>query len=106
MMHLRSFVFAWVCAAFLAGCGGSGSAFSPAANADAPLSAKGSQTFNYTGRKQHLTVPAGVKRVTITATGASGAPCTSSCEGYGTPGNGGYVKATLPVTAGEMLFVS
>jgi hypothetical protein len=35
---------------------------------------KGSQTFSYTGSEQHFSVPSGVKRVTITATGASGAP--------------------------------
>ena len=105
MMHLRSFVLACVCAAFLGGCGASGTAFPPAANANVPLGAKGSQTFKYTGKKQHFTVPAGVTRVTITADGASGGQCTSSCDGYGTPGNGGYVKATIPVTPGERLFV-
>jgi hypothetical protein len=65
------------------------------------------QKFKYTGKMQTFAVPAGVTQVTIVATGASG-PSGSSrsslyCQYVG--GNGGSVKATVPVTPGENLAV-
>ena len=70
---------------------------SPATAEDAP---PGSQTFNYTGKKQTFTVPAGVTRLTITAYGASGGG-----KGSYMGGHGGLVKATIVVVPGESLAV-
>lgn len=95
-------------AALLGGCaGGAGGFASPSAsNANGVVHAlKGSHTFDFTGSRQKFQVPSNVKRVTIAASGASGGVCPSSCTGYGTPGNGGYVKATIPVAPGETLYV-
>lgn len=58
-----------------------------------------SRTFDYTGAGQVFTVPAGVTRVTIAASGAAGG--SSIIPG----GKGGLVTASLPVTAGETLSV-
>ena len=60
------------------------------------------QTFNYTGGQQTFTVPAGVTMITIQAKGAQGGTAILST---GTPGKGGSVTATIPVTAGESLHV-
>ena len=56
----------------------------------------GSQTFTQTGVVHGFTVPAGVVRVRIRATGAEGG-------NYG--GHGGVVTATIAVTPGEVLSV-
>lgn len=56
----------------------------------------GSQTFTQTDVVHGFTVPAGVLRVTVHATGAEGG-------NYG--GKGGVVTATIPVTPGEVLSV-
>jgi hypothetical protein len=64
-------------------------------------------TFAATGSVQTYTVPAGVTRLVITATGAQGGSLSST----GTPGNtilgglGARVQTTLTVTPGEMLDV-
>jgi hypothetical protein len=70
---------------------------SPVSAEDAP---PGSQTFNYTGEKQTFIVPAGVTRLTITASGASGGTIGSY-----TGGHGGLVKAEISVMPGESLSV-
>lgn len=58
------------------------------------------RTFYYTGKKQLFIVPAGVKKISITADGASGA----DNDDY-TGGRGGFVKATVPVTPDEALAI-
>ena len=70
---------------------------SPVTAQDAP---PGSQTFNYTGKRQTFIVPAGVTRLTITASGASG-----GTVGSYTGGRGGLVKAEISVMPGESLSV-
>ncbi len=89
-------------AAMLAGCGGSQP---PIATNVAPsskgvtnsLSYNHSRTFQFTGKRQRFTVPAGVKWLTVVARGAAGA---------GTLGaRGGRVYAVIPVTSGETLYV-
>ncbi|MGA8327213.1 MAG: hypothetical protein WB757_14125 [Candidatus Cybelea sp.] len=96
-----------VCATLviLAGCGvtqppiGAPSAF------DSPRKHHGkkrSQTFAFTGSEQTFTVPTGVTRVIITASGASGQ------GGYGSSGYGalgGLIVATIRVTPRESLAV-
>jgi hypothetical protein len=70
---------------------------SPVSVEDAPPK---SRTFNYTGKLQTFIVPAGVTRLTITASGASGGTIGSY-----TGGRGGLVKAAISVTPGESLSV-
>ncbi|MGA8384133.1 MAG: hypothetical protein WB687_02485, partial [Candidatus Cybelea sp.] len=82
MQHLRRVAGVCATASLLTGCGGSALS-SPSLTPTA--SSSGSQTFNYKGRKQVFRVPAGVKRVTITADGASG----SINYGSGSGGGGG-----------------
>jgi hypothetical protein len=87
--------------AMLAGCGG---AQSPMASPGAfNLSHKvpdteQSQTFSFTGRKQTFTVPTGVTRIKVTASGASG-------YNYSPGGLGGLISAVVRVTPGESLAV-
>jgi len=63
----------------------------------------GSQTFNYTGAQQTLTVPAGVTAVSIEAYGAQGGTARSGNGNLG--GKGGYAKGNLAVTPGQTLYV-
>ncbi len=70
---------------------------SPVSAEDAP---PGSRTFSYTGKKQTFIVPAGVTRLTITASGASGGSI-----GTYTGGHGGLVKAEISVMPEESLSV-
>jgi hypothetical protein len=69
-----------------------------------------SATFNYTGAQQNFIVPAGITRVTISASGAQGGAgfdyTPGSTIGGGSGANGGFVLATLTVTAGETLAVN
>ena len=69
--------------------------------APTPLDAQsaGSRTFDHTGAGQVFTVPPGVTRITIAASGAAGG--SSIIAG----GRGGLVTASLPVKAGETLSV-
>lgn len=60
----------------------------------------GQKTFDYTGGKQLFTVPARVKKITITADGASGAGSS-----YYAGGRGGLVTATITVTPDQELAV-
>ncbi|HEY2473454.1 MAG TPA: hypothetical protein VGI19_01510 [Candidatus Cybelea sp.] len=107
MSYFRCSIVLCVCASLLAGCGGSGSLSPVGSNANTLLRPlERSQTFGFTGAEQRFTVPSGVKRVTIAASGASGFNCVvGSCGYYGQPGNGGWLKATIPVTSGETLYV-
>ncbi|MFY9720345.1 MAG: hypothetical protein WAK16_11965 [Candidatus Cybelea sp.] len=52
----------------------------------------GSQTFNYSGKKQLFVVPAGVTKITVVARGASGNELGTACTGTagGGGGGGGY----------------
>ena len=59
----------------------------------------GSQTFSYTGAEQTFTVPSGVNSITVDVKGAAGGYNSSSEP------KGGRVQATLPVTAGETLYI-
>jgi len=59
----------------------------------------GSQTFSYTGAEQTFTVPSGVNSITVDIKGAGGGYVSSSGS------KGGRVQATLPVTAGETLYI-
>ena len=60
-------------------------------------------TFNYVGYSQTFTVPAGVASLRIDAFGAAGGPGNGHRSTKG--GNGGVVKADVPVTPGEKLTV-
>ncbi|MBG8556109.1 T9SS type A sorting domain-containing protein [Hymenobacter sp. BT594] len=59
-------------------------------------------TFGYTGAPQTYTVPVGVTRLQVVATGGSGGISSSSSA---TPAPGAVVQAVVPVTAGEVLTV-
>ena len=61
------------------------------------------QAFGFTGGPQTYTVPWGVTSISVTARGASGLAGTSSPFPPG--GKGAEVRATLPVTPGEVLTV-
>ena len=99
-----SAVGAGVVAALLAGCGALQQAqgdTSPIGAAGAlPQIAEGMKTekFGYTGAQQSFTVPAGVTHLTVGVSGASGASGRTTVGG-----DGGWVKATIPVTPGETL---
>jgi hypothetical protein len=60
-------------------------------------------TFNYTGGVQTFVVPAGVTLLTCELLGSVGKGGTPGRPA--TPGNGGYIKATLAVTPGETLYL-
>ncbi len=106
----RYVISSCVAAALLAGCGGSQtpidvagamayvSTGSTAVRAD---SLPYNKTFNYTGKRQRFTVPAGVKWLTVVARGASG----GSNPSYKLGGRGGRMYAVIPVTPGERLAV-
>jgi hypothetical protein len=80
-------------AAAIAGCGGPQVLIGP--NGAMPQgNPSGTKTFFYTGAEQKFTVPTGVTSLTIAAAGAS----TTSAHA-------GLVKATIPVTPGELLAV-
>jgi hypothetical protein len=57
-------------------------------------------TFEYTGTIQTWTVPASVTTVTVDVYGGSGG---TSIYGAAPGGNGGHLKATLPVNPGNTL---
>jgi hypothetical protein len=64
--------------------------------ADQPVSV----TFGYTGSEQTFTVPTGINSITVEAWGAQGWG-NSSYQG----GKGGYSKATVSVSGGELIYV-
>jgi len=57
--------------------------------------------YDYTGVPQTYTVPAGVSWLSVDAQGAQGSVATN----LGSPGLGGRIQSTIPVNAGETLFV-
>ncbi|MGA2760767.1 MAG: hypothetical protein ABSF08_10660 [Candidatus Cybelea sp.] len=66
----------------------------PQTSARATHAERGEQTFSFTGEPQTFVVPRGVKRIKVTAYGAS----TNSARGA-------QIAATIPVTPGESLTV-
>ncbi len=102
MIDLRRYVTgATVMVAMLAGCGGT----QPRPTVFPPNQASGtqhSQTFDYKGGKQKFTVPTGVTRIKVTASGASGAYGGSASA---SPALGGLISAVVRVTPGETLAV-
>jgi hypothetical protein len=87
--------------ALLAGCGGSQPPIgAPGTILGARPNTTESKTFKFTGAAQSFVVPANVTTITVTAYGASGAS-QNNYKG----GNGGEIKAALPVSAGETLYV-
>jgi large repetitive protein len=102
MKTLARFAFSMgIAAALLAGCGGS----QPPVGAPGamPQIAASKKTFHYTGHKQTFVVPGGVNQLNVTVLGASGGSTENSYGSLG--GNGGRVKATIPVTPGEKLAI-
>src|SRR5450631_4346232 len=55
-------------------------------------------TFTYTGSQQTYTVPGAVTQLQIECWGAQGQE--------GNSGKGGYVRATIPTTPGETLYIN
>jgi hypothetical protein len=105
--HATSVAWTVVLAALLSACSthaGNGSV--PAVNSRSDASAsRNTRTFKYTGRKQMFKVPTGVTTIQIRAFGASGGDSTGG-EGTGSAGgNGGVVRATIPVTPSEELAI-
>lgn len=94
-----------VAAAMLSGCAGSRSEsfVEPAANGALPASA-GSRTFHYDGAEQTFKVPAGVTQITVFARGAGGGRGRGPAV-HAEPGRGAHIKAILPVSPGEKLYV-
>ncbi|MBV9719773.1 MAG: hypothetical protein JOZ77_10660 [Candidatus Eremiobacteraeota bacterium] len=87
-------------AALLSGCGNSFSGVATPSTIAAAGIASHQKTFSYVGAEQSFKVPAGVTKITVVASGAGG-PSGKRYVG----GNGGRVKATIPVTPGEKLAV-
>ncbi|MDA9752623.1 glycine-rich protein, partial [Candidatus Pelagibacter sp.] len=59
-------------------------------------------TFDFTGGNQSFTVPAGVTSITMEGFGAAGG---DNEGGDASGGNGGYLKSTITVTAGDVLTI-
>src|SRR5450631_229038 len=62
-----------------------------------------SWTFTYIGSQGSLVVPGGVTQLQIECWGAGGQRAGGVA---GDPGKGGYVKATIPTTPGETLYIN
>lgn len=64
-------------------------------------------TFNYTGSIQFYVVPAGIDSVAVDVAGAEGGSGPVGCGTFTFKpgGKGGRVQATIPVTAGDTLFI-
>jgi hypothetical protein len=93
-------------AAMLTGCGGSppiNPAITLASPKRGPDKQRHYEVFRFVGKEQYFTVPNGVTEVSITADGGTGGGDDSS--GYGNNGRGGRVRASIPVTPGETLYV-
>jgi hypothetical protein len=100
--HLSSYALSGcIAAAMLAGCGGS----QPPIGAPGAMQNRFSnmKIFRYTGHRQTFIVPSGVNQLEVAVLGASGGSTEGSFGSVG--GNGGRVKATVPVTPGEKLAI-
>jgi hypothetical protein len=93
-----------VSVAIVSACGALGSPSAlPGANDDSPQTS--SRTFHFTHAIQHFKVPTGVTHITISAYGAMGGGYSNPSDGN--PGGlGAKVKATIPVTPGQVLVVN
>ena len=91
----------YVASAVLAACGGS----QPPIGAPGSMQNRASNTkiFRYTGHRQTFIVPSGVDQLKVTVLGATGGSTEGSFGSVG--GDGGRVKATIPVTPGEQLAI-
>jgi hypothetical protein len=67
--------------------------------------AVGSTTLNYTGAMQTYTVPLGITSLTLEAYGAQGANSIDKLITNAVGGLGGYTKASMAVTPGQVLYV-
>lgn len=63
--------------------------------------AHSSQTFSYTGSQQTWTVPSCITSITVDMAGAKGGTGSNNS----TPGSGGRVQATLPVSPGAVIYI-
>ncbi|MGA9946415.1 MAG: glycine-rich protein, partial [Candidatus Cybelea sp.] len=100
MLYLRKLTTIWLSIAVLAACASNNVLLPSTARA-----AHGSQAFPFIGQTgQTFTVPAGVTRVTITASGARGAGEVPPSGRRG--GLGAAIKATVPVSPGQTLLVT
>jgi hypothetical protein len=93
-----------VSVAIVSACGALGSPSAiPGSNDDSPQTS--SRTFHFTHAIQRFKVPTGVTQITITAYGAMGGGYSNPSDGN--PGGlGAKVKATIPVTPGQVLVVN
>jgi hypothetical protein len=71
-----------------------------AAHGAGPTCQTGAASFAFTGDQQCYVVPAGIRRLRVTAVGAKGGAAST-----GIAGKGAKVTADLPVTPGQTLFV-
>ena len=67
------------------------------------IGSSGSQTFSYTGSAQTFTVPSSVASITVDVAGTEGMLNLGSGS---TPGYGGRVQCTIPVTSSQVLQVN
>jgi hypothetical protein len=92
-------------AAMLSACGGSQPPIAATDSISQPAATQ-TKTFKYTGEPQIFTVPAGVSHVIVAASGAGSPSYSDGPSGPSSTGsNGGFVKATIPVTPGEKLAI-
>ncbi len=106
LTYRRTLQICWsiVSVAVISACGALGSPSAlPGPNGDSPQTS--SRTFHFTHAPQRFKVPSGVTQLTITAYGAMGGGYSSSSNGN--PGGlGAKVKATIPVTPGQVLMIN
>lgn len=95
-MSTRSVLSITVAAALLSACGGSSVPIAAHDTNSAASFLTQHQTFDYTGNEQTFIVPAGVRRLTVSARGGIGG---------GFPGFPGRVYAVIGVHPGETLYV-
>lgn len=102
-MKHNTFIKRSVCSvAALAALGGAGLAAAPGAHA---LTAPPAQTVNYTGGVQWVTVPQGVDRLSITATGGDGGAFDAFADKV-TEGTGAVVSGSIAVVPGQKVAIS
>ena len=62
-------------------------------------------SLSYTGAVQNYTVPSGISSITVSGYGAAGGSSKKTNGTVMSGGKGGFLKATVNVTAGETLKV-